>query len=301
MSRAWAERHGAVEVAPYTDAEIAYVEDHANGTGPFVLEAYEPGARTVLVRNAEWWGLAEDPHNIDRVVFTAIADPARRVAALLAGEIDFLHDPAVRRARPAREHSRRPARADDGVPDHLLRPRSGQPGTPFLERQGQEPLRRSAGAAGGLSGDRRRGDPDRDHARLCHSRGHDHSARNERVHAGVRYPTGLRSGRGQGPAGRGRLPQRLRGAARLPEEPLPQRRGHLPSGGRHAGQRWDYRRSLGRAHGRAHRQAAGAADRLLHARLGRGRRSIPSTTSSISTGATASTMRPATPTRASTS
>ena len=93
MSKAWAEQHGAVEVAPYTDAEIAYVEDHANGTGPFVLEAYEPGVRTVLVKNADWWGLAEDPHNIDRVVFTAVADPARRVAALLGGEIDFLHDP----------------------------------------------------------------------------------------------------------------------------------------------------------------------------------------------------------------
>jgi peptide/nickel transport system substrate-binding protein len=93
MSKAWTERHGAVEVAPYTDAEIAYVEDHANGTGPFVLEAYEPGARTVLVRNADWWGLAKDPHNIDRVVFTAVADPAQRMAALLTGEIDFLHDP----------------------------------------------------------------------------------------------------------------------------------------------------------------------------------------------------------------
>jgi peptide/nickel transport system substrate-binding protein len=93
MSKTWAEQHGAVEVAPYTDTEIAYVEDHANGTGPFMLEAYESGARTVLVRNTEWWGLAEDPHNIDRVVFTAVADPEQRMAALLGGEIDFLHDP----------------------------------------------------------------------------------------------------------------------------------------------------------------------------------------------------------------
>jgi peptide/nickel transport system substrate-binding protein len=93
MSKAWAERHGAVEVASYTDAEVAYVEDHANGTGPFALEAYEAGVRTVLVRNAEWWGLTENPHNIDRVVFTAVADPGERMAALLAGEIDFLHDP----------------------------------------------------------------------------------------------------------------------------------------------------------------------------------------------------------------
>jgi peptide/nickel transport system substrate-binding protein len=93
MSKVWAERHGAVEVAPYGDAEIAYVEDHANGTGPFALEAYKPGARTALVRNADWWGLAKDAHNIDRVVFTAVADPGERMAALLAGEIDFLHDP----------------------------------------------------------------------------------------------------------------------------------------------------------------------------------------------------------------
>jgi peptide/nickel transport system substrate-binding protein len=93
MSEAWAERHGATEVAPYTDAETAYVERHANGTGPFVLEAYEPGVRTVLIKNSDWWGLTKDPHNVDRVVFTAVANPARRVAALLAGEIDFLHDP----------------------------------------------------------------------------------------------------------------------------------------------------------------------------------------------------------------
>jgi peptide/nickel transport system substrate-binding protein len=92
MSKAWAERHGAVEVAPYSDAEIAYVEDHANGTGPFALEAYEPGARTVLVRNTGWWGLSQDSHNVDRVVFTAVTDPGQRMAALLAGEIDLLHD-----------------------------------------------------------------------------------------------------------------------------------------------------------------------------------------------------------------
>jgi peptide/nickel transport system substrate-binding protein len=93
MSKGRAERHGAVEVAPYTDAEIAYVEDHANGTGPFVLETYEPGVRTVLVKNADWWGWANNPGNVDRVVFTAVADPDQSMAALLAGEIDFLHDP----------------------------------------------------------------------------------------------------------------------------------------------------------------------------------------------------------------
>jgi peptide/nickel transport system substrate-binding protein len=94
MSERWAERHGATTPAPYADAEIAYVERHANGTGPFIVEAYEPGVRTALIKNPDWWGLTERaPHNIDRVELSVIADPAQRVAALLAGEIDFLHDP----------------------------------------------------------------------------------------------------------------------------------------------------------------------------------------------------------------
>jgi peptide/nickel transport system substrate-binding protein len=93
ISARWAAQHDATEVASYADTKVAYVERHANGTGPFVLQEYEPGVRTVLVRNPDWWGLAESPHNIDRVEFSVVADPARRVAALLAGEIDFLHDP----------------------------------------------------------------------------------------------------------------------------------------------------------------------------------------------------------------
>ena len=60
--KAWAERYGAVEAAPYTDAKLTYVEDHANGTGPFVLEAYEPGVRTVLVKNPAWLGAGSAQH-----------------------------------------------------------------------------------------------------------------------------------------------------------------------------------------------------------------------------------------------
>ena len=93
MSKVWAERHGAVAVAPYADAEIAYVEDHANGTGPFMLQDYEPGVRTVLVKNADWWGLAET-----RTTSTGSYSPrsptrVSALAALVAGKIDFLHDP----------------------------------------------------------------------------------------------------------------------------------------------------------------------------------------------------------------
>jgi peptide/nickel transport system substrate-binding protein len=46
-----------------------------------------------MTRNPEWWGLAQDPHNLDRVVHTVVKDPALRLQALLGGEIDFLSDP----------------------------------------------------------------------------------------------------------------------------------------------------------------------------------------------------------------
>ena len=47
----------------------------------------------------------------------------------------------------------------------------------------------------------------------------------------------LRPGRGQEADGRGRLPERLRGHARLPEQPLHQRRGDLHRAGRRCGRK----------------------------------------------------------------
>jgi peptide/nickel transport system substrate-binding protein len=93
MSKAWAERHGATLPSQLGDDRWDYVETHANGTGPFKLEEFEPGERTVLVRNANWWGLAQHPHNVDRIVQTRVADPARGAELLLAREIDVLQSP----------------------------------------------------------------------------------------------------------------------------------------------------------------------------------------------------------------
>ena len=93
MSKAWAERHGAALPSQLGDDRWDYVETHANGTGPFMLEEFEPGERTVLVRNANWWGLAQHPHNIDRIVQTRVDDPARGAQLLFAGEIDLLQSP----------------------------------------------------------------------------------------------------------------------------------------------------------------------------------------------------------------
>jgi peptide/nickel transport system substrate-binding protein len=95
MSKPWAERHGAVMPAPFDDAEVTYAERHANGTGPFRLESFEPGIGSVMIRNPNWWGLGQNPHNIDRIEHAGIADRMQGLAALQAGEIDFLHDPPL--------------------------------------------------------------------------------------------------------------------------------------------------------------------------------------------------------------
>jgi peptide/nickel transport system substrate-binding protein len=93
MSKAWTERQGAALPSQLGDGRWDYVETHANGTGPFMLVEFEPGEHTVLVRNPNWWGLAQHPHNIDRIVQTRVADPARGAQLLLAREIDVLQFP----------------------------------------------------------------------------------------------------------------------------------------------------------------------------------------------------------------
>jgi peptide/nickel transport system substrate-binding protein len=94
MSKAWAEAHGVTEPADFVAArEETYASRHANGTGPFMLESFEPRGGWVMVRNPDWWGTAEYPHNIDRVVHVRKEGDAANVAALLDGRIDLLQGP----------------------------------------------------------------------------------------------------------------------------------------------------------------------------------------------------------------
>ncbi len=60
----------------------------ANGTGPYRLKERQPDVRTVLVRNAQWWGKMDG--NVDEVIFTPISNAATRVAALLSGDVDVM-------------------------------------------------------------------------------------------------------------------------------------------------------------------------------------------------------------------
>jgi peptide/nickel transport system substrate-binding protein len=88
MDREWLEANGALEPGNTTTGATTYASDHANGTGPFVLESRAPDARTVLAANPDWW---DDPiHNLERIEFTPIGSDATRVAALLSGEVDVI-------------------------------------------------------------------------------------------------------------------------------------------------------------------------------------------------------------------
>lgn len=58
---------------------------HANGTGPFMLESWEPNGQYVLVKNPNYW--VEGLPYLDRIVMTPIIDDRARVSALQSGEV----------------------------------------------------------------------------------------------------------------------------------------------------------------------------------------------------------------------
>jgi peptide/nickel transport system substrate-binding protein len=90
MSRPWAEAHGVAAATPHAKDRGTYAREHAMGTGPFRLAAHEPGGRTVLVRNSDWWDAGKHPHEVDRIVWLTISDGGERTAALLHGEVDLI-------------------------------------------------------------------------------------------------------------------------------------------------------------------------------------------------------------------
>ena len=94
MSRAWSERHGVQRAQDFNGKQETYAVRHANGTGPFRLERYEPDVRTVLKRHAGWWGAADKRNgNVQEVVFVTIKSDATRLAALASGEVELVLDP----------------------------------------------------------------------------------------------------------------------------------------------------------------------------------------------------------------
>jgi peptide/nickel transport system substrate-binding protein len=56
------------------------------GTGPFKLESWSPGQRTVLTRNDNYWGHVY----LDQLTMVPIPDPGQRINALLTGTADAI-------------------------------------------------------------------------------------------------------------------------------------------------------------------------------------------------------------------
>ena len=88
LNKKWAETNNATRPVDRRRGLENAASFRANGTGPFRVRKRQPGVRTVIARNAGWWGRHET--NLDEVVFLPIANDGTRVAALITGEVDLI-------------------------------------------------------------------------------------------------------------------------------------------------------------------------------------------------------------------
>ncbi|MBS0453614.1 MAG: ABC transporter substrate-binding protein [Proteobacteria bacterium] len=88
MSKKWCEANQATKPVDRRKGIENTASFKANGTGPFKVRERQPNVRTVFVRNPTYWGKIEG--NAQEIIFTPIANPATRVAALLSGEVDVM-------------------------------------------------------------------------------------------------------------------------------------------------------------------------------------------------------------------
>ena len=96
MSKAWCEKNKATKPLDFKNKEEMITSRNANGTGAFSLKAREPDVKTHLVKNPAWWGWKDKKFdgNVDEIVYTPITNDATRLAALVAGNVDVINDPA---------------------------------------------------------------------------------------------------------------------------------------------------------------------------------------------------------------
>ncbi len=88
MSKKWCEENKATVPVDRRKGIENTASFKANGTGPFRVRERQPNVRTVFIRNGTYWGKIEG--NVQEVIFTPIANPATRVAALVSGEVDVM-------------------------------------------------------------------------------------------------------------------------------------------------------------------------------------------------------------------
>lgn len=88
VNRKWSEENEAVLPVDRRTGTENTASFRANGTGPYRVRERQPSVRTVFFRNATYWGKIEG--NAQEIVFLPIPDPAVRVNALLAGDVDVV-------------------------------------------------------------------------------------------------------------------------------------------------------------------------------------------------------------------
>ena len=137
MSRAWAQEHDVTKPADVDRARQKRPTPRATPTAPArsCSKSSSPTAAGSWSAIPSWWGTADYPHNIDRIVHIWKDDP-ENVAALLEGEIDLLQAVPYSGPRPDPPHPRPEACVQDKTADDVLRPRSGQRGAALVQRQG---------------------------------------------------------------------------------------------------------------------------------------------------------------------
>ena len=67
----------------------SFASTNVSGTGPFTISEREQGVKVVFTRNPDYWD-SSSPGNVQSAILTPIKEAPTRVAALLAGDVDFI-------------------------------------------------------------------------------------------------------------------------------------------------------------------------------------------------------------------
>jgi peptide/nickel transport system substrate-binding protein len=75
--------------ADTTDTAEAWLMGHSVGSGPYMVDSFEPDVQVVLVRNPNYWG---EPAYFDRIILNNMSESSTQKLALEAGDIDIAMD-----------------------------------------------------------------------------------------------------------------------------------------------------------------------------------------------------------------
>lgn len=67
------------------------------GSGPYVVQDYEPGVRASLKRNPNYW--KEGRAHVDEIEYVTVGDPTARANALTTGEVNIIDRPDIKTLR----------------------------------------------------------------------------------------------------------------------------------------------------------------------------------------------------------